>query len=211
MDAFKESVRILCLLGTNEQFGFPDEIAYSKLKPFGDAGLAALQWAIKQENFHIKMLSLSVVQLYGPEGSYLLTAVIDCITSGDSSLRCSAIMAARSMRSLAKDALPFIEPFMDSDNFWESLNATGAVWSISEQQNKEAGDRLNDMSFDPKNGFFVPYYYRDDDQHFSDDRYILDDYLVIDGQVLVEDEWVGVENFLDETMKGYPCLDTYQS
>lgn len=131
MSDLAEIIDTLWLHATDEEDPWTVDQAWAMIRPFGDAALKAIVWAVQQDDLNLRLLGLRLLRQYDPPAFASLPAVAECIGSEERLIRLAAIETAGLMRHGAASVIPRIQPHLDSDDEVERVIAAGNLLRIT--------------------------------------------------------------------------------
>ena len=149
MSTINQIQDILLAHATSEFSPFESYDVFEKLQCFGtDTALDALEWALGHHDPLMMLLALDVVPQFREHGNRLIPTLIKLISHPDRRVGCGAVSALGYRKSMADDAIPLIEPLLESTNKCEQLIAASSLWTISRHQHQEAAAVLRTRQTD---------------------------------------------------------------
>jgi HEAT repeat protein len=123
---------ILLANATPEQSPFLSNDVFDQLQQFDvETVLDQLEWAFAHPNPLVSLLALDVCPQYRSKADRLIPALSGLLSNHDDRVRFGAVSALGARRKAAVDAIPLIEPLLDTPNEMELLVVAEALWMIS--------------------------------------------------------------------------------
>jgi len=131
MKQLDEIKNTLWLYSTRQQHPFQDYEAFAALKDHGDLVIDGLIWALKQDDFDLKLLALSLFQEFYPDAKRAIPTLRAQISDAEDALvRAYTISTLYAMGDTGEVLIPLLTPCLDSENNFERVISAASLWRI---------------------------------------------------------------------------------